>query len=142
MKLKDIMTKDVCVVSPETPVREVALRMRQQDVGAIPVCVGRQLEGMITDRDLVLNVVAEGKDADQCFARDVMTSPVIWCFEDSEVSEAGRLMESHQLRRLAVVDREKNLVGIVALGDLATRVLDQIAAPALEKISEPTHAVH
>lgn len=142
MRVKDIMTKDVLVVSPDTYIAEVARQMESHDIGAVPVCTGRKVVGMVTDRDIALQVVGRGKDPADCKASDVMTSPVVWCYEEAELDEAARLMETRQIRRLIVVDREKKLVGVVALGDLATRANERVAGEALEKISEPTHPFH
>ncbi|MGE3683287.1 MAG: CBS domain-containing protein [Bdellovibrionales bacterium] len=142
MKLKDIMTTDVLVIAPDTTAREAARQMDQHDIGAVPVCDGQRILGMITDRDIAIQVVARGENPDDVRAADIMTTPVVWCFEDCDIDEAARLMETRQIRRLVVVDREKKLVGVVALGDLATRVNEQLAGEALEKISEPTHPMH
>lgn len=142
MKLKDIMTTDVLVVTPETPIRDVARKMEQNDIGAVPVCDGQKIMGMVTDRDICIKVVGHGVNPEECRVNEVMTSPPVWCYEDCEVDEAARLMETRQIRRLIVVDRDKKLVGVVALGDVATRANQTVAAEALEKISEPSHPIH
>ncbi len=142
MKLKDIMTTEVVVVSPQTTVRAIAKQMDTSNIGCIPVCDGQKILGVVTDRDICLKAVAQGIDPDQCTADRVMSKPAVWCFEDTDVDEAARLMETRQIRRLVVVDRNKNLVGMVALGDVATRANDRIAGEALEKISEPAHPMH
>jgi CBS domain-containing protein len=142
VKLKDIMTTDVLVVPPERIVREVARQMEQHNIGAIPVCDGDRILGMVTDRDICLKVVAQGKDPDTCKAREVMSVPIVWCYEDTDVEEAIRLMETRQIRRLIVVDANKKLAGVVALGDVAVRANERIAGEALERISEATHPMH
>lgn len=142
MKLKDIMTTDVMVVSPETPIRDVALKMEQANIGALPVCDGNRILGFITDRDICLKVVGRGLTPEEAKVSEIMTSPVVWCYEDCEVDEAARLMETRQIRRLVVINRDKKLVGVVALGDVATRANQKIAGEALEKISEPQHPIH
>jgi len=134
--LRDIMSRNVEVVSPETNLSEVARRMQKQDVGAIPVCDGKKLRGFITDRDIVTRSLAVGKDPNSTIARDVMTSGIVYCFEDQTVEDAAQLMRNRQIRRLMVLDRNKNLVGIVSLGDLATGPLkENVVAKTLHGVS-------
>jgi CBS domain-containing protein len=142
MKLKDIMTTEVLFVAGDTPVAEVARKMEQNEIGAVPVCDGQKILGMVTDRDIALKVVGRGISPRECVASDIMTSPIVWCYDDCDVQEAARLMESRQIRRLIVVSREEKLVGVVALGDVATRANQRIAGEALEKISEHTQPLH
>jgi CBS domain-containing protein len=142
MKLKDIMTTEVLFVASDTPVAEVARKMEQNEIGAVPVCDGQKILGMVTDRDIALKVVGRGISPRDCVAADIMTSPIVWCYDDCDVQEAARLMESRQIRRLIVVSREEKLVGVVALGDVATRANQRIAGEALEKISEHTQPFH
>lgn len=140
MKLRDIMTMQVEVVEPRATIQEVAQKMKEFDIGALPVCDGDRLQGMVTDRDIVLGVVARGEDPRQVTAADVMTSPIVYAFDDDDVEDAARLMEVKQIRRLVVLDRNKRMVGIVALGDIATKSSESLAAEALEQISEPSRA--
>jgi CBS domain-containing protein len=138
MLLKDVMTRDVEVVSPQTNVVEVAGKMKNMDVGALPVCDGQRLLGMITDRDITLRVVAEGRDPGSTRAQEAMTPEVVYCLEDQPVEEAADLMAQHQIRRLPILNRDKRLVGIVSLGDLAVDTADEdMAGRALEGVSEP-----
>jgi len=138
MQLRDVMTQNVEVVKPQTRVSEVAERMKHMDVGSLPVCDGRRMVGMITDRDITLRVVAEGRDPNATSAEDVMTPNVVYGFEDQRVEEAAEMMAQHQIRRLPIVDRDKRLVGIVSLGDLAVDTSDEeMAGRALEGVSEP-----
>ncbi len=137
MKVSEVMTGDVEVVGPETMLREAAQKMKSLDVGPMPVCDGTRLLGMVTDRDLTLRATAEGKDPNTTPVRDVMTGGVEYCFADDDVREAVRIMKKKQIRRLVVLDRAKNLVGIVSLGDLATEGVNKKAAgAALQSISE------
>jgi CBS domain-containing protein len=138
MKLKEIMTKHVEAVAPDTPIQEAAGRMRSLDVGVLPVFKGDRLVGMLTDRDLTLRAIAEGKDPKTTTVQEAMTADVAYCFEDQEVEEAGRIMKENQIRRLPVLNRDKLLVGIVSLGDLATRADEKRAGETLEKVSEPS----
>jgi CBS domain-containing protein len=132
------MTRDAECISPDATVQEVAQRMKELDVGAMPICKDDRLAGMVTDRDIILRCVAEGHDPRADHASDVMTPKVIYCFEDQDVAEAAELMHDKQIRRLPVLNRDKRLVGIVSLGDLAVETGDeQLAGHALEGISEP-----
>lgn len=139
MLVKDIMTHGCECIAPDSTLEQAAQRMRSLDVGPLPVCDNDRLAGMITDRDIVVRGIAEGCDARQTRVRDVMTPNLTYCFEDQEVEEATRLMKQQQIRRLAVLDRDQRLVGILSLGDVAVNVgNDQVTAGTLERISEPS----
>src|SRR2546425_5901862 len=114
MKLKDIMTEKVEVVAPECSLYEAARKMRDLDVGVLPVCDGERLVGMLTDRDLTTRAVAEGRDPKSSIVRESMTPEIVYCFEDQDTHEAEELMAQKQIRRLPVLNRDKRLVGIVA----------------------------
>jgi CBS domain-containing protein len=139
MQVKDVMTTDVECVCPKTTLREAAQKMKELDVGPLPVCGDDdRLAGIITDRDIAVRAVAAGLDPGTAQVRDIMTPNIIYCFEDQEVSDAAHMMEQNQIRRLAVLNRKKRLVGIVSLGDLAVDTGDeQLAGHTLEAISEP-----
>ena len=137
-RVRDIMTRGAQVIRPDGAVFEAASLMRQLDVGALPVCDGRRLQGMLTDRDIVVRVLADGRDPHLTNVQDVMSSELVYAFEDDPVTQAAGLMRKHQIRRLPIVDRDKNLVGIVSLGDLAVDAgRDELSGETLEKISEP-----
>jgi CBS domain-containing protein len=137
-RVGDIMTRGAQVIRPDGTVFEAASLMRQLDVGALPVCDGRRLRGMLTDRDIVVRVLADGRDPHLTNVQDVMSSELVYAFEDDPVTQAARLMREHQIRRVPIVDRDKNLVGIVSLGDLAVDAgRDELSGETLEKISEP-----
>jgi len=137
MKLKDIMTPEVERLHKDVSIQEVAQKMKAIDAGMIPVYDGDRLVGMVTDRDIVLRMVAEGRDPTRTPAQAVMTPEVIYCFEDQTIDEAGQVMEQHQIRRLIVLNRDKRLVGVVSLGDLATnRKGKKAAGEALSEISK------
>jgi CBS domain-containing protein len=139
MQLREIMTENVVVVRPDAPIREAAQKMKDRDVGPLPVCDGERLVGMLTDRDIVVKAVAEGCDPESTKVADAMTPDVAYCFEDQDTAEAMRLMERHQIRRLPIVSREKRLVGIVSIGDLARKEDDEMrVAETLREVSEPT----
>jgi CBS domain-containing protein len=137
MKIREAMTRDVRMVRPDQTIREAAHLMAELDIGALPVEDGDRLVGMITDRDIAVRAVAEGRGADT-MVREVMTNEVKYCFDDQDIEEVTRNMGEQRLRRLPVVDRNKRLVGILSLGDLALDedVQDE-AGEALGGISRP-----
>ena len=138
MKLRDVMTPRVEVVHPDATIQEAARKMKDLDVGPIPVCDGDRLVGMLTDRDITVRATAEGRDPTRTRVREVMSEGVQYCFEDDDVRAAAETMQRAQIRRLVVLNRDKRLVGIVSLGDLAvTPGAKDEAAEALEEVSEP-----
>lgn len=139
MQISQILTREVETIGPDTTVKEAAQRMRSMDVGSLPVCDGRHLLGMVTDRDITIRVTAEGRDAATTPVQQAMTPGVAFVFEDQDVQEAARIMRDEQIRRLPVLNREKQLVGILSLGDIAVTGQDRLSGDALERISEPAH---
>ena len=139
MQVKDVMTSGVECISPDTTLREAAQKMKEFDVGLLPICgENDRLAGMITDRDITVRAVADGLDPSMAQAHDVMTPKVIYCYEDQEVSDAAHMMEQNQIRRLVVLNRDKRLTGILSLGDLAVDTGDEeLAGHTLEAVSEP-----
>lgn len=135
-QIKDIMSGQVQCVDPKTDLREIAKMMKELDSGAIPVCDQGRLTGMVTDRDIVIKTLANGLDAYHATAADVMSAPIVYCFEDDDIGEAARLMEVKQIRRLVVLDRAKKLVGILSLGDISVRASEELSGEILEKVSE------
>jgi len=132
------MTQGVECIGPDATLQEAAAKMKSLDVGPLPVCDNDRLVGMVTDRDITVRATAEGDAPTDVRVRDVMTPEVIYCFEDELVEDAARLMAAKQVRRLVVLNRDKRMVGIVSLGDLAVKTGDeQLAGNALEGISEP-----
>ncbi|KQX19889.1 CBS domain-containing protein [Variovorax sp. Root434] len=139
-KIKDVMSKDVKVVHPDATLIEAAQSMRDGDFGMMPVGEDDRMIGTISDRDIAIRGVAEGLDG-KVKVRDVMSSGVQWAYDDEPVERAAQLMAQHQVRRLPIVNREKRLVGIVALADVAVKERRvKPAAEALCGISEPVHA--
>jgi len=138
MKLKDIMTPNVEYVRPGDSLQEAARKMKSLDVGPMPVCGDNdKVVGMLTDRDVTIRATAEGKDPKTTKVQDVMSEDVVWCFEDQDSTEAATLMRDKQIRRLLVMNRDKRMVGIVSLGDLATETGDQQQSGAvLQGVSE------
>jgi len=138
MKIKDIMTNDLATVSPDTTIIEVAQLMQKHDVGAVPVCEGTNIVGLVTDRDIVVRNIAHGKDPQQTAVRDVMTTQVKAANPEMSLSQAAGIMAAQQIRRLPVVE-ENRLVGMVSLGDLATKAkYDVELATTLGEISLPS----
>ena len=137
MLVRDIMTRDVQLLAPDDTLLRAARRMRDDDIGSLPVAEGDRLVGYVTDRDGVVRGLAEGFSVDT-HIRDGMTDEVLYCFDDEEVEEVAVNMADNQVRRLPVLSREKRLVGIVALGDLATKGEDASAEDALEGVSRST----
>ena len=134
--IAEIMTTDVEVVRPEETLRDAARAMADLDVGSLPVCDGKKLIGMITDRDITVRAVAEGKSSDTPVS-EVMTDEVIWCSESDSVDEVLQKMSDAQVRRIPVVDEDRQLVGIVALGDIALEEDDDVDE-TLRDISMPS----
>jgi CBS domain-containing protein len=138
MQLSDIMTANPVVLGPDTVLREAARKMREIDSGVMPVGENDRLVGMLTDRDITVRATADGKDPNTTPVRDVMSSEVIYCFVDDDVEVAARKMEEHQIRRVIVLNRDKRLVGIASLGDLAVHApTDRLAGEVTEAVSEP-----
>ena len=139
MQLREVMTRQIEEIPPQANLQDAAEKMRTLDVGALPVCENDKLLGMLTDRDIAVRAVARGCDPRRTPVSDAMTPNAIWCYEDEDVSEAARIMEEKQIRRLLVLDRNKHAVGIVSLGDIATRVQnDRLSGDVLQQVSQPS----
>lgn len=135
MKIADNLIKDVELATPNMPIRDAALKMKERDCGSIPVADGDTLIGMITDRDITIRAVAEGRDPMATTCQDVMSPNILYCFDDQDVEEVVRNMADQKVRRLPVLNRDKRLVGIVSLGDLSVSCDDEkLCGEALEKI--------
>ena len=138
MKISEIMTKEPNYIGLNESLEEAARRLRDLDVGMLPVGDGIKLKGMLTDRDITVRVVAEGIDPKTVRISDVMTPEVLYAFEDQDVEEAAKMMDDQQIRRLVILNREKDMVGILALADIANRVKDpEVESEALEGVSKP-----
>src|SRR5262245_53505175 len=135
MNVSDYMTRDVTVVTPNDTLQHAAKIMGQLDCGVLPVGENDRLVGMLTDRDIAIRAVAEGKDPVQTRVRDIMTYEVRYVFDDDLLSDAIDSMAELQVRRLPVINREKRLVGIISLGDIAREDEPRQAGEALQGIS-------
>ena len=140
MQIQELMTRTVDLADPNMKVRDAAIRMRQDDVGALPVGENDRLIGMVTDRDIVMRAVAGDRPAENTAVRDVMSEGIYYCFEDEPLERAAEVMAEHQVHRLPVLNRDKRLVGIVALADLARNGQEglEAAATAIRGIAQPT----
>ena len=137
-QLRELMSRDVKVIDPDMSIVEAAKKMRDGGFGMLPVGEDDRMIGTISDRDIVIRAIAEGMDTNTK-VRDVMTKGIAWAYEDETVEQAVRIMSERQVRRLPVVDRDKRLVDIVALGDFAVESSEiQPAAKALAEISKPS----
>jgi CBS domain-containing protein len=133
------MTREVECANPSTSIQEAARKMRDLDVGPLPVCgENDRLVGMVTDRDIVIRAIADGHDPKTTRIQDIMTPDVVYCFEDQDLEDAAQLMKESQIRRLVVLNRDKQLIGIVSLGDLAVKTGDEgLSGETLGHVSEP-----
>lgn len=136
MRVKEAMSGKVRMVTPDQSIREAARLMAECDCGCLPVQENNRLVGMITDRDIALRAVAEGKSAKTAVS-DIMTGDVKYCFDDQDLDEVASNMTNIKVRRLPVLNRDKRLVGILALGDIALTEQAACAGYALSGISEP-----
>ncbi|MDZ5698141.1 CBS domain-containing protein [Chelativorans sp. M5D2P16] len=137
MQIRELMSTSVDIVDPNTTIRDAARKMRADNVGALPVGENDRLVGMVTDRDITVRAVAEERAAGNTTVREVMSEKVFYCFEDEEPERAAAVMSEHQVRRLPILNRDKRLVGILAMADLA-RGDGEAAEHALEGVSEPS----
>jgi CBS domain-containing protein len=136
MRVKDAMHKGVEWVSPDTPVAELAKLMNERDIGAVPIGENDKLIGMVTDRDIVCKGLArDGFDPSRATARDVMTPGIHCCREDDDLAKAVRHMETLQVRRLPVINKNKRMVGILALGDITRAAGGDLVAEWARSVS-------
>ncbi len=142
MKVREIAIKDVHCTDPSADLSEVAAMMKRHNVGAIPICEGNKLVGIITDRDLVVTCMAAGMEPQKCQAREFMTSNPITIGPDMEIEDAARLMAREQIHRLPVIEDGK-IIGMITLGDVSTALTgqDSLVAQTLRRISTATHAL-
>ena len=136
MKVREAMTGDVCLTNPDRTIREAARIMADKDIGALPVGENDRLVGMITDRDIAIRAVAQGKGPDTPVREVMTTEKVLYCYDDEDLDHVAKNMGEQQVRRLPVVNREKRLVGIVSLGDLAQKER-KAATKAVSGVSKP-----
>lgn len=136
MKINEIMSREVRTISPDTPLREVALIMRQADIGALVINQDDRMAGMVTDRDLVVRAMAEGMNMDTPVSR-IMSDEVRYCFDDEEIDHVAKNMAQIEKRRLPVVNRDKRLVGMVSLANVASCNAHKVSANLLRGVARP-----
>ena len=138
MKVSEIMTQDVEIIQPDDTLRLAAQKMRDRDIGFLPVCDGESLMGVLSDRDIAIRALADGMDINVMLGRDLMTTPALYCFDDQDVTEAAKVMGDNQIRRLVILGREnERVVGVISLGDLVRRGITDLSGQVLQKVSEP-----
>jgi CBS domain-containing protein len=135
MKVKDAMHHGAEWVAPQTPVAEVARKMRDLDIGAIPVGENDRLIGMVTDRDIACRGVANGGDCARLTARDVMSKGILYCNDTEDLEDALRIMEQKQVRRLPVINDKKRMVGMLSLGDVAHAASHELSGEVTAAVS-------
>jgi len=135
MRVKEIMTPDLELASPDLTIQEAAKIMRDRNVGSLPVGVNGELAGMGTDRDITCRATAAGWDPAKTKIRDIVSKTITYCFDDQNVADAARLMEKGHIRRLAVLNRKKRMVGLLSVDDVA-RCSHDLAGEILEAVSE------
>ncbi|MFL5936092.1 MAG: CBS domain-containing protein [Gaiellaceae bacterium] len=134
--IRDLMTKNPCAIDAEKPVAYAAKMMRDEDVGLAPILEGQKLIGTLTDRDIAIRVVAEGKDPQSTKVRDVATTRLVTVDPDQDLDEALRLMAQNQVRRLPVVEEDGKLAGVIAQADVAKHASDSQTGEVVEQISQ------
>jgi CBS domain-containing protein len=140
MEAKEIMSRNVECVFPDMYIQDLARIMKSMDVGFVPVCKNDRLVGTVTDRDIVLRAVAEDRDIRNCKARDVMTEEVLWIYDDQSLDDVAEFMATREIRRVLVLDRNKRLVGVSSIGDLARSGEQRITGEAMREIAEAPRA--
>ena len=136
MKVSEAMTRNVEFIQPNDSMQTAAQKMRDRDIGFLPVLEGDELVGVVTDRDIAVRAIASGIHPTSILGRELATSPVVYCFEDQDVEEAAHLMRQHQIRRLVILHRNNNqLAGVLSLGDLAGIVKEKTSGKVLESVS-------
>lgn len=135
MKVKKAMHKGAEWIAPDTPLAQAAQRMRELDVGALPVGENDRLIGMVTDRDITCRGLGNGRDIGKLTARDVMTEGIVYCRDSEELDDALRIMESKQIRRLPVLDEKKRMVGMLSLGDISHAASHELSGELVAAVS-------
>ena len=139
MKIKDVMHSGVTWVDPSIPLSEIAKKMRDEDIGAIPVGENDRLVGMVTDRDICCRGLADTRSVGELTARDVMSKPIVYCKVDDDIEDAVRIMGKHQIRRLPVINEKKRMIGMLSLGDIWQSVTSDLSAEVIRAVSAITH---
>ena len=136
--VREIMSKDVQCASPESTIKDVAATMKSRNIGSMPVCEGRRVIGIVTDRDIAVRGVAEGRDPGSTRVREIMSKDIVGVREESDVKEAEQLMHDRQLRRLPVLNAEGELVGYLAMAKIARTESPEECGKVLQGVSQPS----
>jgi CBS domain-containing protein len=134
-KVRDVMTRNPCVIDADQPAAHAAKMMRDENVGLAPIVEGEKLVGMLTDRDIAIKVAAEGKDPQSTTVREIASTRLITLDPDQNIDEAMRLMAQHQVRRLPIVEEDGRLVGVIAQADIAEHASAKDTGKVVEEIS-------
>jgi CBS domain-containing protein len=137
LKISEVMTRDVEFINESDTVAQAARKMKELNVGIMPVFNNNQLVGLLTDRDIAIRSAAEGHNPESTKVGEIMTKDVVACHEDEDVNEALKIMEHKQIRRLIVRDEQNQVVGILSLGDLAVSMSEASVGGTLREVSEP-----
>ena len=135
MKVRDLMHKGIEMMPPDTPIAKLAKKMLDKDIGAIPVGANGKLVGMVTDRDITIRAVANGKDISRLTAEDVMTKGVVCCSDTAKARDVLQMMEEREIRRVPVVDDAAQVVGMVSIGDISKAMPDKAAGEVMRAVS-------
>jgi CBS domain-containing protein len=135
MKVKDVMHKGVSWVQPDASLTAIAKIMKTEDIGAVPVGENDRLVGMVTDRDIICRGLGNDKTPEKLTAKDVMTKGITYCRENEEVDDAIRIMESKQIRRLPVIDKDKRMVGMLSIGDISHSLPQEMSGEVMRAVS-------
>src|SRR5262245_10998975 len=136
MKISEIMTANVECIDPATPIAKAAEKMRHRSIGFLPICDNDRLVGTVTDRDITIQSVAQGRDPRLAAVREIMNPQVFYCYEDDDVHKVGQHMQEREVRRMLILDRQKRLVGVVSIGDIARASDKHLAGETLGHIAE------
>ena len=137
MKVRAIMTKNVECIEPTLPIAKAAQKMRDLDIGFLPICENDRLLGTVTDRDITIRSVAQGRDPRLATVSEIMTQEAFSCYEDEDVERVGEAMQEKEVRRMLILDRQEKLVGVVSLGDIAKTTGESgLAGETLGEIAE------
>ncbi len=135
VKVDEVMHPGAIWIAPDAPLADIAARMEQEDIGALPVGEHDRLIGMVTDRDIAVRAFCDKADPAQLTARDVMSEPIVYCTSGEDLEDAVRIMERKQVRRLPVIDQNHRMVGMLSLGDVAASASPSLAAETLKAVS-------
>jgi CBS domain-containing protein len=137
MKIQEIMTRKVHVAEPTLPIAKAAQKMLDLNIGFLPICENDKLTGTVTDRDITVRSVAQGRDPRLAPVRDIMSQQIFYCYEDDDIEHVAEYMNEREVRRLVILNREKRLVGVVSLGDIAKASGEQeLAGETLGRIAD------